>query len=87
MLNNNVDPILLEKNQRKNKQRYYLDLYLSDPQPNDEQKAIIEEIKAGMQSARYVIDGESREFATNIPRFFFITGEGGSGKTFTYNVS
>ena len=86
MIRTHVDRPFLEEHQRGSTQDYYLRLFYSDPRPTEEQQHFIDEIVRGMWSARHVIDGSETSFAQDIPRYFFITGEGGSGKTFVYNV-
>jgi len=86
MIRTHVDRPFLEEHQRGSTQDYYLRLFYSDPRPTEEQQHFIDEIVRGMWSARHVIDGSETSFAQDIPRYFFITGEGGSGKTFMYNV-
>uniref|UniRef100_A0A914M1P1 ATP-dependent DNA helicase n=3 Tax=Meloidogyne TaxID=189290 RepID=A0A914M1P1_MELIC len=85
MIRTHVDKPFLEEHQRGSTQDYYLRLFYNDPRPTEEQQQFIDEIVRGMWSARHVIDGLETSFAQDIPRYFFITGEGGSGKTFMYN--
>lgn len=86
LLRANVDEPFLEDHQRSSTTEYYLRLFYNEPKPTIEQQNIIDEIVQGMWSARHVINGEECNFAKDIHRYFFITGEGGSGKTFMYNV-
>ena len=58
---------------------------------NNEQQTFIDAVHAAANKARYLINAKTRqEFndAIQLPvgRCFFLTGEGGAGKTFTLNV-
>jgi ABC-type oligopeptide transport system ATPase subunit len=60
-------------------------LYGRGPQANQEQFNVIERIHQAAIDFRNVKNGTQTDFTVK-QRCFFITGEGGSGKTFTYNV-
>lgn len=81
----NIPPELLEKEDRYCS-TYYVDYYASAPKPNDEQQNLIDEIYNSAVDLSYVMNKEQTHFTPGLRRCFFVTGEGGSGKTFTYNV-
>lgn len=62
------------------------------PLANDEQKAVVDEISKSadirFQEREDCIEGgqKGRYPIADIIRRFFITGDGGTGKTYTYNV-
>lgn len=56
------------------------------PQPNDEQQALIDEIYNSAVYSREVID-EKLDPIPEWQKDYFVCGEGGSGKTFTFNVN
>jgi predicted ATPase len=64
---------------------YYRRLLEEGFQPNKEQQGIINEVKTAFDAYRQMEYGD-KDFA-NVPRLFFITGEGGCGKTFLFNVN
>ena len=70
----------------------YNELFTSTKaQLNNEQQNFIDAVHDAANKARYLITAKTiREFkdATKLPvgRCFFLTGEGGAGKTFTLNV-
>ncbi|KAL3096906.1 hypothetical protein niasHT_028962 [Heterodera trifolii] len=66
------------------RQDYYLK-YVSGPKPNEEQQKLIDDVHAALEHVQQVIDGQCTDFLPNIQRLFMVTGEGGAGKTFTYN--
>lgn len=63
-----------------------MDLYNNGPKPNKEQENIIEALMNGLKSVSHVVDYGAKSFVPNVQRYFFVTGEGGTGKTFTFNV-
>lgn len=65
----------------------YREIFLRDsPNANEEQKAIIEKIYQAVVDAKNVISGEQTHFTPTVNRHLFVTGEGGAGKTWTFNV-
>jgi predicted ATPase len=64
---------------------YYRRLLDKEPKPNKEQQDIINEVRTAFDAYRQMEYGD-KDFA-NVPRLFFITGEGGCGKTFLFNVN
>jgi predicted ATPase len=74
------DPKLL-----KGTKRYYRGLLKKEPKPNEEQQQIINEIRTAFDAYRQQMEWEDPDI-TDVPRCFFISGEGGCGKTFLFNV-
>ena len=70
----------------------YNELFTSTKaQLNNEQQNFIDAVHDGANKARYFITAKTIQefkYATKLPvgRCFFLTGEGGAGKTFTLNV-
>lgn len=80
------DPEYKNRDTEAKLQKYYMDLYNTGPTPNKEQNDIIEALMNGLKSVRHVVDYDAKSFVPNVQRYFFVTGEGGAGKTFTFNV-
>lgn len=54
---------------------------------NEEQKEVIDAIFNAVTDAHQVIHGEQKDFRyKEVLRHIFVCGEGGSGKTWTFNV-
>ena len=53
---------------------------------NKQQQEVIETIFNAVSTSRDVIEGKIQDFPDDVPRCIFVTGEGGSGKTWTFNV-
>uniref|UniRef100_A0A914H4I5 ATP-dependent DNA helicase n=1 Tax=Globodera rostochiensis TaxID=31243 RepID=A0A914H4I5_GLORO len=87
IINANLEPELRDPELNNcTMQQRYMDLYQATPYPNEEQKELIKEVNYAMLDAARVIDGHGQEkFTSSIHRLFMVTGEGGAGKTFTYN--
>jgi predicted ATPase len=84
-VNRNLDDELRDPRWTSGMADYYRRLLEDGFQPNKEQQDIINEVKTAFDAYRQMEYGD-KEFA-NVPRLFFITGEGGSGKTFLFNVN
>lgn len=65
-------------------QDYYARLYNDGPQAVSEQQDAIERFYDAAVELRNYRNKQQRSL--NLHRRFFVTGEAGSGKTFTYNV-
>ncbi|KAL3072091.1 hypothetical protein niasHT_036318 [Heterodera trifolii] len=85
IVNQNLHDDFLEQGQRVTMQQDYLQKYLAGPKPNAEQEQLIDSVFKGLEDARNVIEGRQAEFDPAVQRLFMVTGEGGAGKTFTYN--
>lgn len=81
-----VDNDLLEENERRPMRERYADLYDEGPRPDQDQQTFIDNVLEAVDDVRKVIDGEQAARRTDIDHEFMLTGEGGSGKTFSYNV-
>ncbi len=65
-------------------QDYYARLYNDGPQAvSEQQDAIVKFYEAAVELRNY---RNQQQRTLNLHRRFFVTGEAGSGKTFTYNV-
>ncbi|KAL3068642.1 hypothetical protein niasHS_016746 [Heterodera schachtii] len=86
VINAHLEPELRDPELFNNdmKQRYHK-LFTNGPKPNDEQQSLIQEVHKAIIDAASVIDGHKTQFNSAVPRLFMVTGEGGAGKTFTYN--
>lgn len=58
-------------------------MYNADPQPSDEQRQFIFDIMDGINCTSQMIDGYA---VPDVQKCFFVSGEGGCGKTFLFNV-
>uniref|UniRef100_A0A183BNP0 ATP-dependent DNA helicase n=1 Tax=Globodera pallida TaxID=36090 RepID=A0A183BNP0_GLOPA len=65
--------------------RRYEELFNAGPNPNEEQHTLIEDIYKGVEAAQLLRRGSQSTATSTVPRLFMVTGEGGAGKTFTYN--
>uniref|UniRef100_A0A914H6D2 Helitron helicase-like domain-containing protein n=1 Tax=Globodera rostochiensis TaxID=31243 RepID=A0A914H6D2_GLORO len=85
----NIDPELLpdQLDCRQRVEDYYRIKYFEDPQPNTEQQQLIEDVYKGCVDAQQVISGQQTSFTPGVSRLFMVTGEGGAGKTFSYNFA
>ncbi|KAL3088235.1 hypothetical protein niasHS_009532 [Heterodera schachtii] len=63
----------------------YADIYTADPKPNNEQQMLVDAVFDGVTAANKMRKGDAEDKDLNTPRLFMVTGEGGAGKTFTYN--
>ncbi|KAL3075367.1 hypothetical protein niasHT_033597 [Heterodera trifolii] len=85
-LNEHLHVDFLPDGQRRGAMRQdYLQKYLSGPKPNEEQQQLIDAVQTALEHVQQVIDGQCPDFLPDIQRLFMVTGEGGAGKTFTYN--
>uniref|UniRef100_A0A183C0C5 ATP-dependent DNA helicase n=1 Tax=Globodera pallida TaxID=36090 RepID=A0A183C0C5_GLOPA len=65
--------------------RRYEELFKAGPNPNEEQQNLIEDIYKGVEAAQLLRRGSQSAATSAVSRLFMVTGEGGAGKTFTYN--
>lgn len=79
----NLDPELLPTSELHT-QKYYADMYNKGPAPSNEQREAIEKFMNAADDLRKLKEGKQTDLTQQ--RHFFITGEAGCGKTFTYNV-
>jgi len=93
MLIMNLDAEILDNEQKNrrsmSKEQYYMKLYKQLPKLNDEQQAIFDTIRDGFENAKKRIQNPlSQNPNTNeaIKGYYFLTGEGGAGKTFLLKV-
>ncbi|KAL3110848.1 hypothetical protein niasHT_014785 [Heterodera trifolii] len=63
----------------------YAVIYTADPRPNNEQQLLIDAVFDGVTAANELQKGDADDKCMNTQRLFMVTGEGGAGKTFTYN--
>ncbi|KAL3106584.1 hypothetical protein niasHT_018226 [Heterodera trifolii] len=63
----------------------YAGIYTADPKPNNEQQLLVDAVFDGVTAANKLRKGDAEDKDLNTPRLFMVTGEGGAGKTFTYN--
>ncbi|KAL3121183.1 hypothetical protein niasHT_006212 [Heterodera trifolii] len=63
----------------------YADIYTADPKPNNEQQLLVDAVFDGVTAANKLRKGDAEDKDLYTPRLFMVTGEGGAGKTFTYN--
>ncbi|KAL3092867.1 hypothetical protein niasHT_030056 [Heterodera trifolii] len=85
-LNEHLHVDFLPDGQRRGTMRLdYYQKYVSGPKPNEDQQKLIDDVHAALEHVQQVIDGQCPDFLPDIQRFFMVTGEGGAGKTFTYN--
>uniref|UniRef100_A0A183BTU6 ATP-dependent DNA helicase n=1 Tax=Globodera pallida TaxID=36090 RepID=A0A183BTU6_GLOPA len=87
VINDNVDGELLgDQNTRLQRvEDYYRNKYFEDPKPNEEQQQLIDLVYNAVVDAQQVISGQQTQFTPGLCRLFMVTGEGGAGKTFSYN--
>lgn len=79
----NLEPELLSTSDLHT-QKYYADMYNKGPAPSNEQREAIEKFMKAAEDLRNLKEGKQTDLTQR--RHFFITGEAGCGKTFTYNV-
>ncbi|KAL3073431.1 hypothetical protein niasHT_038569 [Heterodera trifolii] len=85
-LNEHLHADFLSDGQRRGAMRQdYFQKYISGPKPNEEQQQLIDTVQTALKHVQQVIDGQRPGFLPDIQRLFMVTGEGGAGKTFTYN--
>lgn len=86
----NVPEELLEDDERnavRDPPRYYQQIYEHGPRMNEEQQKFVDAVMDGLHDAKQVIgDPTGKTQFVGHQRYFMLTGEGGAGKTFTYNV-
>jgi hypothetical protein len=90
-LNSSDDPDISAPWTTRQYQEYYDSHWLL---ANDEQKAVVDQISEAANYRYFERNdclergrkGLYKDFDKDIVRRFFITGDGGTGKTFTYNV-
>ncbi|KAL3096458.1 hypothetical protein niasHS_004420 [Heterodera schachtii] len=63
----------------------YADIYTASPRPNNEQQILVNAVFDGVKAANEFRKGDADDKHLNTHRLFMVTGEGGAGKTFTYN--
>ena len=89
----NLDEQILDNEQKTrrsmSKEQYYMKLYNEMPKLNDEQQTIFDTLREGFENAKRRVQSPfSKNPSTDetIKGYYFLTGEGGAGKTFLLKV-